>query len=103
SSSLAVARRLKQKKSKIVKWIRNEHSLVNTIDEITQLEEQLRLAELGPDPTFFKEALADDAVMASQDGATFAKAKIIEAHQPGGEAKFTRVEVSEMKIIDHGA
>ena len=29
--------------------------------EITALEEALRLAELGPDPTFFEERLADDA------------------------------------------
>ena len=30
--------------------------------EIAALEERLRLAELGPDPKFYEEALADDAV-----------------------------------------
>ena len=34
--------------------------------EIATLEERLRLAELGPDPGFFEEALADDAVIFSQ-------------------------------------
>ena len=30
------------------------------------------------------------------------KAKVIEAHQPGKGPKFTRVEMSNMKITDHG-
>jgi hypothetical protein len=37
-------------------------------DEISALKESLRLAELGPDPKFFDEVLADDAVVVSQDG-----------------------------------
>jgi len=40
-------------------------------------------------------------VIFSQDGAHFAKSKIVEAHQPGKGPKFTRVEMSDMKIIDH--
>jgi len=71
-------------------------------DEIAALEERLRLAELGPDPDFFEQALADDAVMVSQDGASMSKAKIVEAHRPGKGPKFTRVEMSDMRIIDHG-
>ena len=52
--------------------------------EIRDLEERLRLAELGPDPAFFESALADNALMVSQDGAFFCRnQKIIEAHQPG--------------------
>ena len=71
--------------------------------EITALEERLRLAELEPDPAFFKDALADDVVVVAEDGQPFfAKAKIVEAHQPGKAPKFTRVEMSDMKIIDHG-
>ena len=71
--------------------------------EITALEERLRLAELGPDPRFFEEALADDVVIVSQDGeASLAKPKVVEAHQPGKGPKFTRVEISDLKILDHG-
>ena len=77
---------------------------MNTVQaEIAELEERLRLAELGPDPQFFEEVLADDAVIASQDGqSSFAKPQIVEAHRPGKGPKFTRVEMSDMKIIDHG-
>ena len=71
--------------------------------EITAMEERLRQAELGPDPQFFEEALADNAVLVSQDGqAGFAKAKVVEAHRPGKGPKFTRVEVNESQIVDHG-
>lgn len=71
--------------------------------EIAALEERLRLAELGPDPDFFEEALADEAVLVNEEGKPFlAKAKVVEAHQRGIGPKFTRVEMSEMKIVDHG-
>ena len=74
----------------------------NVQTEILDLEERLRLAELGPDPHFFEEALADDAVMVSQGQASLAKQKIVESHRPGKAPKFTRVEMNDMKIIDHG-
>jgi ketosteroid isomerase-like protein len=71
--------------------------------EIAALEERLRLAELGPDPAFFEEALADDVVLVSPDGRpAFAKSMVVEAHRPGKGPKFTRVEMSDMKIVDHG-
>jgi ketosteroid isomerase-like protein len=71
--------------------------------EIAALEERLRLAELGPDPKFFEEALADDAVLVFEDGRpSFAKAKVVQAHQPWNSPKFKRVEMSEMEIVDHG-
>ncbi|HKD09431.1 MAG TPA: nuclear transport factor 2 family protein [Bryobacteraceae bacterium] len=74
----------------------------STQTEIAQMEERLRLAELGPDPSFFEEALADDAVIVSQDGrAAFAKAQVVEAHRPGKAPKFIRVEVNETQIVDH--
>ena len=75
----------------------------STHDEITALEERLRQAELGPDPQFFEEALADDAVLVSQEGAGSAKAKVVDAHRPGKGHKFTRVEMSDLQIVDHGA
>jgi ketosteroid isomerase-like protein len=71
--------------------------------EIAALEERLRVAEIGPDPKFFEEALADDVVLVSQNGdAAFAKRKVIEAHQSGKGPKFTRVEMRNVNIIDHG-
>lgn len=70
--------------------------------EITALEERLRLAELGPDPEFFQEALSDDAVMVSQDGVSFAKPQVVAAHNPGNGPKFTHVEMSDVNILDHG-
>ena len=71
--------------------------------EIAELEERLRVAELGPDPKFFEEALADDVVLIAEDGqAFFAKSKVVEAHQPGKGLKFTRVEMSDAQIVDHG-
>jgi hypothetical protein len=71
-------------------------------NEITALEERLRLAELGPDPAFFEEALADDAVLVSAGKPAVAKAQVVQAHQPGKGPKFTRVEMRDVKIIDHG-
>ena len=36
--------------------------------EIAELEERLRLAELGPDPKFFEEVPDDDVVLGSEEG-----------------------------------
>jgi hypothetical protein len=71
---------------------------MSVIDEIKNLEARLVDAELGPDPVFFENALADDALLDGQ----FAKAKVVEAHRPGQGPKFTRVEMSDMRILDHG-
>jgi hypothetical protein len=76
--------------------------MTKTDTEIRELEKRLQLAELGPDPKFFDEALAEDAVLVSQDGAFITKTQIVGAHQPGKGPKFTRVEMSDMRIIDHG-
>lgn len=71
---------------------------MSTVDEIRDLERRLEQAELGPDPAFFEAILADEVLM---DGHP-AKAKIVAAHQPGPEKKFTKVTMSDLKIIDHG-
>jgi ketosteroid isomerase-like protein len=72
-------------------------------DEIAALEERLRQAELGPDPQVLEEVLADDVVLVGQDGQPFfAKRKVVEAHQPGNGPKFTRVEMTDLQIVDHG-
>ena len=72
-------------------------------EDITALEERLRQAELGPDPQFFEEVLADNAVLVSQDGQSeFGKAMVVEAHRPAGKPKFIGVEVNDSQIVDHG-
>jgi hypothetical protein len=73
---------------------------MDTIDEIRQLEERLRQAELGPDPRFFGEYLADTAVVDGQQ----LKTRIVEAHRPrsGKGQKFTKVELSDFAFVDHG-
>ncbi|HWZ93164.1 MAG TPA: nuclear transport factor 2 family protein, partial [Polyangiaceae bacterium] len=71
---------------------------MNTREEIRSLEEQLRLAELGPDAAFFERVLADDAVLDGQ----LAKSKVVEAHRSKGTAKFSKVEMSDFEIFDHG-
>jgi ketosteroid isomerase-like protein len=70
--------------------------------EIAALEERLRLAELGPDAAFFEHALADTMVMVSDGQPIAAKQKVVDAHRPGSSAKFTRVEMRNLRIIDHG-
>jgi hypothetical protein len=76
---------------------------MSTIEmEISALEEKLRQAELGPDPQFFEDVLADDAVIVAEDGQpSLAKSKVVEAHRPGGAPKFTRVEMRNLRIVEH--
>ena len=75
---------------------------MTTRSEIAELEEQLRQAELGPDPAFFERVLADDAVMVQDGEPSRPKAKVVQAHQPGAGPKFTRVEMRDMEIVEHG-
>lgn len=77
---------------------------MNSVEaEITVLEESLRLAELGPDPAFFEDILAENVVLVTENGEpTLAKNKVVAAHQPGKGPQFTRVEMTDMKIVDHG-
>ena len=71
--------------------------------EIAQLEERLRQAELGPDPTVFEELLDDDVILTDENGRPFfAKQKVVEAHRPGRGTKFTRVDITDVQIIEHG-
>ena len=71
--------------------------------EISKLEKQLRLAELGPDPKFFEKVLDDKVLIVAENGEPFpAKRRVVGAHQPGKSPKFTDVQMSDMKIIDHG-
>ena len=70
--------------------------------EIESLEERLKQAELGPDPDFFEKHIDDDMVFVADGTSSRPKRQIVEAHRPGKGQKFTRVEMSEMVIVDHG-
>jgi ketosteroid isomerase-like protein len=71
---------------------------MSTTNEIQEIEARLVQAELGPDAAFFETALADEALLDGQ----FAKTKVVESHRPGQGPKFTRVEMNDMRILDHG-
>ncbi len=71
---------------------------MSAIEEIKALEERMVKAELAPDPHFFEQVLSDDALIDGQR----VKAKIVSAHIPGNGPKFTKVEMSDYQIFDHG-
>lgn len=72
-------------------------------NEITQLEERLRQAEIAPDPSVFEELLDDNVLLTGEDGRPFfAKQKVVEAHRPGKGPKFTHVDVTNVQIVEHG-
>lgn len=71
-------------------------------NEIQALEDLLVQAELGPDPGFFQTYLDAQAIMVNEGNAAMMKDKVVAAHQPGAGPKFTRVEMFDMQIIDHG-
>lgn len=66
--------------------------------QIIEMEEKLRQAELASDAAFFSAVLDDDAVLDGQK----AKAKVVAAHSPGGPAKFTDVGMSAMSVTPQG-
>jgi hypothetical protein len=71
-------------------------------DQIREVEERLRQAELGPDPGVF-EALLDEHMVLAVDGQmSMPKKFIVEKHTPGSAQKFDRVELRDMEVIDHG-
>jgi hypothetical protein len=76
---------------------------MNVRDEIAAIEEQLRQAELAPDPSVFEQVLADDAVFMSNGDPSFAKMDVVQAHQPGKGPKFTRVDMTDLTIVEHGS
>ena len=76
--------------------------MISVQGEIQALEDQLRQAELGPDPAFFQKYVDDNMVFVADGQSSKPKAKIVEAHTPGKGQKFTRVEMSDTTIIDHG-
>lgn len=83
----------------------NTEALMDTTTvqcEIQVLEDKLVEAELGPDPSFFQTYLDDNAIMVNEGNAAMMKDKVVAAHQPGAGPKFTRVEMFDMQIIDHG-
>lgn len=71
--------------------------------EIAELEEQLRTAELAPDPKVFQKLLDDNMLVVNDSGDPFlAKPTVVASHLPGRGPKFLSVEISELHIVDHG-
>lgn len=68
--------------------------------EIEQLEEGLRQAELGPDPSWFEKHVDDRMLFVSDGKANAPKQQIVQAHTPGKGPKFTRVDMKDMNIIE---
>jgi ketosteroid isomerase-like protein len=78
--------------------------MTKTKKEIAVLEERLRQAELGPDAETFEDLLAANVVLVDQSGApALAKQKVVEAHRAGNGPKFTRVEMRDMQVTEHGS
>lgn len=73
-------------------------------DQILALEESLRQAELGPDPSWFEKHLDDDMVFVADGKVACPKPMIVEAHRPnsGKGQKFTSVEMSNLNITEQG-
>lgn len=71
---------------------------MSTHAEITALEEKLRSAELGPDPEFFRSVLAESVVLNNRPG----KTRVMEAHKSQETPKFTRVDMADLEIREHG-
>lgn len=70
--------------------------------EIESLEEQLRQAELSPDPAFFEQYIDDEMIFVADGKASRPKQHIVETHRQSKGRKFTRVEMTDMTIIGHG-
>lgn len=73
-----------------------------TADEIQELEERLKQADIVSDPDFLNEILVDGFYFTGPSGAIYTKEQILEAHRPAGAQKFTRFETSDMRMQDYG-
>ena len=72
-------------------------------EEVAAYEERLRLAVLAPDPSGFVELVAESVVLIEPNGTTtFGRAKFAEAHNSGKGQVFSTVQMSNMRIVDHG-
>jgi len=76
--------------------------MISIKSQIESLEEQLKQAELGPDPEFFEKYIDDEMVFVAEGQANKPKQQIVEMHRTERGQKFTRVEMSDMSIIEHG-
>lgn len=70
--------------------------------EITELEEQLRQADLNPDSDVFANLLDDRFVMMVDGKICSPKQHIVEMHKPVNAQKFESIKIEEMKIVEQG-
>lgn len=71
--------------------------------EIASLEQGLCQAIVRRDPGWFEEFVADDAVLLSHEGVAMPKSLAVELHGPGSVQRYTRVDLGDLRVFDHGA
>ncbi len=73
-----------------------------TENEIRELEEKLKQADIVADPDLLDEVLVDGFFFTAQDGRVFTKEQVLQAHRPAGARKFTTYETSDLRIAEFG-
>ncbi len=71
-----------------------------TQDEIRDLEEQLKEADIVSDPDLLDELLVDGFYFTAQDGTIYTKEQVLQAHRPAGARKFIKYETTDLRIAD---
>jgi hypothetical protein len=71
---------------------------MNCENEIRELEEQVKQADVVTDPNLFDELLVDGFTFTSQDGTVYTKEQVVRAHQPAGVRKFKHFDTSDLRI-----
>lgn len=67
-------------------------------NEIRDLEEKVKQADIVADPDLLGELLVDDFTFTSQDGTIYTKEQVLQAHRPAGVRKFISVETRDLRI-----
>mgnify|MGYP001397728773 CR=1 FL=1 len=71
-----------------------------TENEIRELEEKLKQADIVADPDLLDKLLVDGFFFTGQDGTVITKEQVLQSHRPAGARKFRKYETSDMRITD---
>lgn len=74
----------------------------NTQQEILDLEERLKQADVVSDPEFLDAVLIDGFYFTGPGGNIYTKEQVLQAHRPAGRRKFSRYETSDIRLQDLG-
>lgn len=66
--------------------------------EIRALQAKVEQADVVADPDLLDSLLVEGFTFTSQDGTTYTKEQVLQAHQPAGLRKFTRFETSDLQV-----